>query len=267
MTASSLDQVLTPLRRSEHEYDFTVPEGWDQGWAAFGGLLVGGVVRAMQTHINGSGRSLRGLHSEIVSAAKVGESTIELNVTRTSKTVTTMHAELLQDGNVVVVAMGTFGDARPFPMTWHAPWDGRPTPWEEVPPLDVNAPFFPSFTRHFEYRPMGPVPYSAASPARTAGWIRPRTPAALRDAAYIAALGDAWWVSTLAGLGEPRPVATMSFTLDIHGECVGLAAEAPLLHYGETVAMTAGYATEVRELRGEDGRLIALNRQLVAVVK
>ena len=65
----------------------------------------------------------------------------------------------------------------------------------------------------------------------------------------------------------PRPVATVAFTLELLSGLEGLDPEAPLFHSARVVAARAGYFVELRELWGEDGRLVALNQQTVVLIK
>ena len=63
-----------------------------------------------------------------------------------------------------------------------------------------------------------------------------------------------------------RPIATIAFSLDLIGDFEGLPPDAPLLHRGIAPVAWDGYVSEDRELWGVDGRLIARNHQVVAVI-
>lgn len=71
----------------------------------------------------------------------------------------------------------------------------------------------------------------------------------------------------MVALTEPRPMATVSFALDLVGTLDGLDPWAPLYVRTHSPHAGGGFATEQRELWGEDGRLLALNHQLVALVR
>jgi hypothetical protein len=62
-------------------------------------------------------------------------------------------------------------------------------------------------------------------------------------------------------------MATISFTADIVGSTDGLDPEAPLFHEARVLATRDGYSTELRTLWGEDGRLLALNHQTLAIIR
>jgi hypothetical protein len=51
------------------------------------------------------------------------------------------------------------------------------------------------------------------------------------------------------------------------GTCEGLDPEAPFSFRSRAVAEAEGYTVEMRELWGEDGRLVALNQQTIAIIR
>jgi len=78
---------------------------------------------------------------------------------------------------------------------------------------------------------------------------------------------DTWFPGALVRFREPRPMATIAYTLDILGSLDGLAPDAPLLYRGVVPVAADGYFVETRELWGDDGRLVAINHQTFAVIK
>jgi hypothetical protein len=175
-------------------------------------------------------------------------------------------ARLLQEGELRAHAVGVFGRAR----NAEAPHVELPPPpaqgWRALPPLPVEGPW-PTFARHFEFRSEGPFPFMGASEARTEGWVRARAAGAMGSAALLAAHADAWWPAILNRMTEPRPVGTIAFTLQLLGTLEGLDPEAPFFHRARALATAEGYSMELRELWGEDGRLLALNTQTIAVIR
>ena len=131
----------------------------------------------------------------------------------------------------------------------------------------MPAPFRPEFAEHFEMRPIGPLPFTGAADATTAGWVRPRDPGPARDAGYVVAMADAWWPAFFSRLAAPRPAATLAFTIELLASADGLDPLAPLMHSARSVVSRDGYAVELRELYGEDGRLLACNQQTFAIIK
>jgi len=263
----SLDEALTPERRGEDTFELAVRDGWQQGRGAFGGLVVGSMVRAMEARVADPARSLRSLTAEIVGPVAVGTAQIAVEALRLGNAVSTVRASLSQGGEVLAHAVGVFGARRAEAPRWQHLSAPSPPPWQGLDAMPRQVPIAPIFTRHFEYRTVGPYPFSGAPGASASGYIRPRALASRRDAAYLAALADAWWLAGTVGLATPRPVATLAFSLDLPGDTEGLDPGAPLFHRASAPAASDGYISEYRELWGADGRLIALNHQVVVIIK
>lgn len=265
--ATSLDVALTPERVSDRVFSLSVADGWQQGKGAFGGLVVGSMVRAMDAFLAQPTRTLRSLTAEIVGPVLVGPARIEVEALRQGNAVSTLRATLLQGDEVLAHTVGVFGAPRAGASGWQLLSPPALPPPGEIEPLPHDSPFAPIFTRHFEYRTVGPFPFSGAEGTSASGWIKARAPSERRDAAYLAALADAWWLAGTVSMASPRPVATLAFSLDLPGDTAGLPLDAPLFHRASAPAASDGYISEYRELWGPDGRLIALNHQVVVVIK
>jgi len=271
-----LQSLTTPRRLDESRFSAEIPDGWQQGRGAFGGLVLANLVRAIEAFdatpvrdgaASGPERTLRSLTAQILAPVLVGPAAIRVERLRTGSGVSTIAARVEGGGEVLAHAVGVMAKARGSDTDFcHAAAPAMP-PWREVPVIPVQPPIGPVFARHFEYRVTGPPPYSGGSPAAASGWIRPRDPGAARDAAYVTALADCWWPALFARLAAPRPMATLTFTLDIVGSLDGLDPEAPLFHDASATVARDGYALETRELWGEDGRLVSRNHQTITVIK
>lgn len=273
LLSSTLARVAPAAEsQSRLTFAFAIPAGMEQGRATFGGFVLGALTRAMRAAEPDPARRLRTLSGELVGAGALGPATIEVAVVRRGSAVSTWQAELRQGDDVLAHATGVFAAPRPtVGLTWRLLAPPPLPPWREVPVLP-SAHFAPSFTRHFEYRVVEGIPFTGAGaigahPVRTGGYVRPRVATALRDDAVLVALADAWWIAAMVALPAPRPMATLTFELELHADYAALDPEAPLYHRGEVHALTDGYASETRELWTPDGELVSLNRQLVAIIK
>lgn len=258
-----LDEAVRCEKINDGTFTYDVPSGFGQGKATFGGLVLGVLVSALEQSLDVA-RPLRSLQAELLGAPQPGPATLTVRRLRKSSTMETLAAELHQGGDLMTHAVGIFGDARPVSDTI-TPRITLP-PWQDVTPMPQRAPFAPEFTQHLEYRSTGPYPFTGAGGNVVHGWVRPRE-ATTRDAALLMMLVDAWWLAAFTTMKAPRPAVTLGFALDVHAGFDGLPDDAPYYHRGEVVALADGYATETRELWGSDGRLLALNRQTVVIVK
>jgi acyl-CoA thioesterase len=264
----TLTEQLEPRRTSESEFTLTVPDGWQQGRGAFGGLVMGGLIRCIESAEPESDRALRSLTGEIAGPVLPGEARVVVTPLRRGNAVSTVRASLYAGNEVLADAVAVLGRARPGTPEWqHLPTPQAP-PWRKVAIGSVGPPVGAAvFAQHFEYRVSGPQPFSRHPEATASGWIRPKNPGSSRGAAYLAACIDAWWPASFSLLDGPRPMATITFTLEITGDTRGLDPDAPLLFASRTPVSQAGYTVEFRELWGEDGRLLALNQQTFAIIK
>lgn len=266
----TLVDVTTPTRTA-NGYQLTVPPGWRQGRGAYGGLCVASLVRALEDRIADPARKLRSLTAELPGPVEAGTAEIAVDILRAGSSVSTARASLAQNGEVKTHAVGVFAASRAATggLAWQELEPPRAPAWAEVaamPPTSSKGPFAPpEFTQHFEYRVVEGIPLSG-KPALTLGWVRAREPGELRDAAFLAATIDAWWPAAMVRMPTIRPLATITYTLELVGSVEGLDPAAPLLYRGTVPVFGDGYFLETRELWGEDGRLLALNHQTFAVI-
>lgn len=270
MSGGSLDALLTPSRLDATRFGHVIPEGWNQGRGAYGGLVLGLLTRAMDVVCGDASRALRNLSGQICGPTQPGEIEIVVEALRIGSAVSTLRATLRQAGEVQAAAVGVFGSARRDVAGTESDRLPQPTlgDWRTVDAIAMPSPPAPPFIQHFEIRPtLANLFGGTSNVAATAGWARPRIVCAQRDAAYLVAQADIWWPAILTQLATPRPMATIAFTLDVCGTLDGLPAEEPLFHHGEVLASRDGFVVEQRQLRGSDGRLVALNQQTFVIIK
>jgi len=213
----------------------------------------------------GPERAVRTLTAELCGPVLVGPADITIEPLRLGSGTSTVAARITQDGELRTHAVLVLGRDR----ARDAEHRGIDTPqlpdWRDLAAVPDGV-LPPPFARHFEFRPNGHPPFAGASEARAAGFIRPRNPGPARDAAYVTALADAWWPALFPVMSAPRPMATITFTLDLVSSPEGLETEAPYYHEAHTLVSHAGFAPELRTLWGHDGRLLAINHQTFVVV-
>jgi len=257
--AATLADVTTPTGDQ-----LVIPEGWRQGRGAFGGLTIAALIRAIEARVADPARRVRSVTAELPAPALPGTARVEVDVLRSGSSLTCARAALRQGDSVASHAVAILAAARPGDLQWRDLAPPEAPPWRELEPLKLGS--WPEFAQHFEYRHVAGVP-QAGGDARTIGWVRPVAPGALRDAAYLAALIDAWWPAALVRAPAMRPLATIAYTLDVVGDFAGLDPDAPLLYRGTVPVCGDGFFLETRELWGDDGRLLAMNHQTFAIIR
>lgn len=265
MNGHSLDVVMTPERTTDDQLVWNVPDGWQQGRGAFGGIVVGALLRAVQQVESDESREVRSVTAELVGPVLPGPARIGVQILRRGNAVSTVRAWLSQsDDEILAHAVVVLGATRAGTPTWTAPNAELPA---LVPPVDMPVGIAPVFAQHFEYRPTGPYPYSSHATAEAAGYVRTRAQASRFDAAFVAAHADAYWLAAMATFDRPRPAATVAFTLHMQGTLDAASAAEPLFHRATSLSSIGGYASETRELFTSKGTLLAINHQLIAIIK
>jgi acyl-CoA thioesterase len=281
LVMATLSDVLTP-RAVGDRYQLDVAPGWLQGRGVFGGLVVGALVRAIEQRTADPARRVRSVTAELPGPVEGGTADIIVEALRHGKNVSTVRAALSQHGEVrshaVVILAASRGGAQPAawpiarPIAWPISWNDLTPPtlpaWRDIAPstAGVSPGQWPEFARHFEYRVVEGLPASGGA-ARSLGWVRSREPGTPQDAAYVAAMIDAWWPAGVVPLSAMRPTATIAFTLDIVAGAADLDPEVPLIYRATAPVCADGYFLETRELWSEDGRLIAINHQTFAIIQ
>ncbi len=263
---SSLSDLSTPTPTTPGHYSLDVPSGWLQGSGTYGGLLMGSLVRAIEHAIGDPDRTVRSITAELPGPVIAGSAEITVDVLRTGKSLSTARAALSQGGEVKAHAVGVVAVARSGhgPLAWQDLVRPEVPAWSTIEPLPIDPGPWPEFAHNFEYRVVEGLPTSGST--RTLGWVRSRLHGGLRDAGHIASVIDAWWPVALSRLPAMRPMATIVSSLDIVAGIAGLDPEAPMIYRASSPVLADGYCLETRELWGEDGRLIAINHQTIAII-
>ena len=281
MQASDISALIRP-RPTEDPARFVleVPDGFQQGRGAWGGLATGAMTAAALLVDPSPELAVRSLSAQLVAPVLVGRAHLAVEELRRSSSTNTLAVRLQDDDGgllahgVVVLGTARRGSDLPDGPAWLSvtPPAALAEGPAGVPVVPIGPPLAPDFTAHLEFRPVLGLPYSGAASDLTEGWIRPRGPQGQADAALVAALADAWWVSVIVALDRPRPAATVGFTLDLPGDPHALPRTVdgglqPLYHRGRSVAARDGFTVEVRELWTGEGQLVSWNTQTVAIIK
>lgn len=250
--------AMTPRRTGERTLTWDVPGGWEQGKGAYGGLVAGAAILAAEQVVADPERPLRALTAALMAPARAVPTVLEVTELRRGSSVTVAAVALRQGAELVAHAVATFGRTRD-----DAGWTTLAPPAlpADAPVLPIGPPQAPAFTRHFELRPATGLPF-AGRVEEVTGWVRPRAPGGARGAAYLAACVDVFWPVALVAERAPRPMATLTFTLQVADLVVD---DQPLAYRARALAAGGGYVPELRELWSADGRLLAVNPQTFAL--
>lgn len=259
----ALASHVTPLETLR--YEAHIPDAWQQGRGAFGGLVLATLLRAMR-HAEGDARRLpRSLSSDLCAPALVGPAVIEVTVLRRGRNLSNLDARMLQSGEVVARASTVFSEARAVHLDASPDAPPAAADWRAIEPAPVGPPFAPVFTQHFAFRNTGALPFAGHARAETEGFIAEKVAPEALDASAIVGLLDAWWPAVFATATEPRAAATTSFTAEFLVDPSTLSPHEPLRYRARAVAARDGFSVEFRELWSGD-TIVALNQQTFALL-
>ena len=261
MTDFATLTAIHPL--SAGKFSIEVPDGWQQGRGAYGGYGLACLVRAVESVESNDERPLRNLNAELCAPLLPGAAEIQVEVLRRGAGMTTVAARTIQKDGVVAHATALLGKVREG-----GAYDGlaKPTMDEEGMLLGNFGPR-PAFTKFFEYRNIGPLPYTGSKVAQVDTWVRMLVPGKTFDTAHVVGLADATWPAMLPTLTEFQGMSTISFTLQTFGPWNGLRTDAPIYHRARVLWARDGHAAEMREIWTPDGRLLAINHQTFATTR
>jgi hypothetical protein len=249
------------------KYRINVPEGWYQGRGACGTLVFATLCRALEAGEPDKERSLRSFSAAISAPVEKGPAEINVATLRRGTGISMIAAILHRDNNPLVQATAIFGKARADKRRLNLIKPPEPIDWKSLDVLPLKFPVAPEFTQFLEFRNLGPFPFSGSTEPLTEGFVRYKITPPKLGAPEIAGLTDSFWPTILAIETEPRPTATIAFTLQVFKPVEPLDPAIPLRYRARAIAGEEGYVLEMRELWTPSGELVALNEQTFAVIK
>lgn len=251
---------LNPFR-SAISLDAPHTDDWYQGRSVYGGLIFAQIAHAVKQY---STLPIRHLNIDICAPVLVGDCTIQVVNARKGVNSHFMYVALLQNEKVAAHGTVICGGARCSDFDIHQFIPPESTP-PQSPPLPKN-PMMPAFTQHFEYWPtIGSLPFSQSKDLRCGGWIGSRHDNLIDDEMILALL-DAWWPSLILAIPKPRPMGTISFSVDI-SVTEPFEQTEPCLIENNSLEIQDGYSIERNMLWSADGRLLACAQQNVVIIR
>lgn len=268
-SAGSFEDATTVVRGSDSSTSlWTVPDGWQQGRGAWGGLPIGAMIKAVMLTEQDASRTLRTVSVTLSAPALPGPHTITVEPVRIGSGVSTWSARISDveggfvGGGSFVTGVPRAGAGDRDESSWSAITSPGAPDWSTVPVVETPPPF-PRFTQHMDFRVASGIPLQGGTP-ETTGWISFRTPTPWTDASVVA-ISDAWYTVTIVAMTELLPISTVSFTASLLVDPASLTPDVPLLHHGLISAAHEGFASEQRRLWSADGRLVVDSLQTLVV--
>src|SRR5450830_1332740 len=155
------------IRQLETQSTISIPAGWGQGRATFGGLLGSLMLSRLHAVLGDltNDRVLRSATISFIGAVAPGDVEIKTEIFRSGKSVTQASVTLLQDGAVMALLLANFGSSRvsaiDIPATISSPQGKSP---EEAMKFAYILGVMPEFIQQVDLRwAQGALPFSGAN--------------------------------------------------------------------------------------------------------
>ena len=259
---SSFRESLQIVHQAPNHFIWSPTADWYQGRGVYGGLVFAVISEVIKKNTQ---LPIRRLTIDLCAPVLAQETILSIRELRRGTNTQFLQIECLQEGKVVAAANATCGGARTSDLDCH-----HNQRLSITPPKDDAIPFhpsMPSFSRHFEYWPTwGSLPFSKASELKTGGWIRARNDRIL-DQAMICALIDSWWPALYLSVETPRPMGTISCSIDFTHPSLPISHPQPFRLENSCSEVRDGYSIEHNTLWSSQGTLLAMSQQSIVVIR
>ena len=261
---TSFSELLGSMRSDSDGCHAHIPQDWQQGRTTFGGMTAALCVAASERSIPDL-PPLRSAQFTFIGPVG-GEVTIRPRLLRRGRSSLFATVELNAGGAPAAHAMLSFGAAR------DSLYEYRSQPMPAVPPPGTTTNFFrsgkPAFVQHFEGLAAGGHRLvSKATTPEIVLWLRHRDRNAMATLPGLIALGDTPPAAAYTMLSAPVPVSSVTWSVELINPAAALTAPGDawylLRSAGEDVR--EGYSVQSMTLWAQDGTLITLARQTVAL--
>src|SRR5690554_4557328 len=257
-------EVLASIQASA-EQELVLPEGWAQGRAFFGGFSAAIAFQHAKLGVD-TEQPVRALTISFVGPLEPGPATLQRTILREGKSVTQVRVDILQQGNVQLSGLFTFGRSRPSQISIT---DTLPA---EVPGRKHGLPFpktpiLPEFAHQFDYSvTVGGLPFSNTQSRKFGGWVRFCTEDAPIDVGLFLGLVDAWPPAVLPMLNQPAPASSLTWTIEFPELLPSNKKASDWWQYVAYIDYAAdGYGHTHSHIWDDEGKLVAISRQTITV--
>ena len=245
------------------EYLASIPSGWGQGRAAYGGVAGAIIVRAAQAAVSAD-RPVRSLALAFAGPLLLGPVRVQVVTLRSGSQTTHMRVSLIQADQVVTEATVVCAADRPSTL----PHATLPPPTVAEPAALYAFPYMegltPEFTQHFDFRwTVDTLPFSGSARGHVQGWIR--CPDAIAGGLpLLTGLLDAWPPPIWALYDEPARGSSVNWHISFTAAAALVRADEYCLFDSVLTFAADGYSDCQSAMWNRAGELVALSRQFFA---
>jgi len=253
-----------------------VAPDWRAGRGPHGGYLAAMLLRALVETVADDARAPRSLTIHYARAPEPGPVSITSVIERQGRSLSTLSARMLQDGELIAIALSAFS----------MPWGGPEIADVAMPYVEGPGPSRegvklierggPEFARHIVLQPRmdGSVFAGGEQPMRIRGWIGLAEPRPI-DALSLAFFSDALIPAPYMRMSEPAAVPTVDLTVHFRERLRAATDDTSsperdprelCLAQTTTELIHDGFFIEDGLIWAADGTLLAHSRQLAIVI-
>jgi acyl-CoA thioesterase len=251
--ASDFDRTTrpTPVPGSPGEFSVELDDGWSSLVGVHGGYMCAIAVRGAEA--SAPDRRVRTLTTTFLRTGQVGPATLSVREVRAGRTMTTVVADLVQDGRHLITSRLTLLTDQTG-VEWTTPVATELPPIEECVEMDGGR--VVHFARVDGLLDPSSLPFSDGPRAMVRGYVRPLEGRAV-DSSWLAMATDWFPPPAFVRLEPPTGGVSIDLTTHVHRPHVVLGDDEWLTGAFEITTSGGGLAVEHGHLATRDGVLVA----------
>ena len=251
------------------QQDVTLDSTWGQGRTTFGGMSAALILKQLNDQAADAGL-LRSVNIAFCGPLFTDQScSVSSQMIRGGKSITHLQGQIVQDGKVATLVNACYGRERSSDVhVGHQPVNIlKPEEGQKLPFLKGIT---PEFVRHIDFiYHDGQFPFTNSKVNHIHGMMRfSDHPREIREE-HLIALIDAWPPTVLQKLKTPAPCASVTWNLELVTPISQLdkpiSGDDYLIYEAEIRQAHDGYAHTEARIATQNGVLLALSRQLIAI--
>jgi acyl-CoA thioesterase len=256
MTEFDRTTVVTPTDGRRGEFSVVLDPGWSSLVGIHGGYMCAIAARCAKDLA--PGRTVRTMTASFLHAARVGPATLSVQEVRRGRSITTMVADLVQDGRALTTSRLTLLTERTG-VEWSSTVPSGFPGLDQCVPLDP-----PAHIAHLDQAEalVDPdfLPFSGGDRALIRGYLRPREARPV-DSAWLAMASDWFPPPAFVRLDPPTGGVSIDLTTHIHQPHLVLGEDEWLVGSFEVRDSSGGLAVEHGWIAQTDGTPVAESLQ------
>jgi len=241
---------------------YSTPSSWLQGRTTYGGLSAALSLQAVLKLAQSELPSLRAAQFSFVGPV-ASDISFDSKTLRQGKSATSVAVDCYSAGQIALRSTLFFGHDRQSNIC-HAlttrPQVDAPENYDQ--PLEGT--FLPSFFGNFNVRFTNDVtPVSSAETPELIAWVKLKDVVDVDPQVVLLAIGDCLPPAAMACFTSPAPISSMNWTVDFINSTKNIGGW--FLLRSRSLNASHGYSHQVMEIWDEDGNLIMLSTQTVAI--